>query len=75
MEHEEHNPMSKTFPVASISREDLMHSAVGFTFNEARMVSDEQMMEIARRLGRNSSNQILKSSIKLIAGTVIGSKK
>lgn len=71
MEHEDNNPMSKAFPVASISREDLMHPAIGFTMMEARMVSDEQMKEIARRLGRNSSNQIVKSAIKIIADAVI----
>jgi hypothetical protein len=74
MEHE-NNPMTKIFPVASISREDLMHPSIGFTMNEARMVSEEQMMEIARRLGRNASNQIVKSSIKLVADAVIGSRK
>ena len=71
----ENNPMTKLFSVASISREDLMHPAIGYTMNEARMVSDEQMREIATRLSRNASNQILKSSIKLIADTVIGNKK
>lgn len=71
MEDKEPNPMSKAFPVASISREDLMHPAIGFTMMEARMVSDEQMREIARRLGRNSSNQIVKSAIKIVADAVI----
>ena len=52
--NEEHNPMTKPFPVASITREDLMHPSIGFTMNEARMVSDEQMVEMARRLGRNT---------------------
>ena len=74
MEHEERNPMTKTFPVASISREDLMHPAVGFTLQDARMVSDEQMMEIARRLARNASNQILKSSLRIVTEAVIHTK-
>jgi len=73
--NEEHNPMTKPFSVASITREDLMHPSIGFTMNEARMVSDEQMVEMARRLGRNASNQIVKNSIKLVADAVMGSKK
>jgi hypothetical protein len=71
MEHGEQNPMSKAFPVTSISREDLLHPAVGFTVNEARMVSDEQMREIARRLGKSASNQIVKSAIKIVTNAVI----
>lgn len=71
MAAEEQNPMTKIFPVASICREDLLHPAVGFTLQEARLVTDEQMMEIARRLGRNTSNQIVKNSIKMIANTVV----
>lgn len=75
MEHEEQNPMTKAFSVSSISREDLLHPAVGFSVNEAQMVSDEQMIEIARRLARNASNQIAKSSIKIITEAVINGSR
>lgn len=64
-------PMTKKFIVASITREDLMHPVIGFTLQEARMVSDEQMVEIARRLARNASNQIAKGSIKIVAEEII----
>lgn len=64
-------PMTQKFPVASITREDLMHPVIGFTLQEARMVTDEQMVEVARKLGNNTSNQIPKSALKLIVNTIL----
>lgn len=64
-------PMTKKFIVASITREDLMHPVIGLTLQQASMISDEQMMLIAGRLGNNASNQIPKSSIKLISDTIL----
>ena len=69
------HPMSELFPVTSICRGDLVNPVNGFTVTEASMVSDEQMKKIASTLGRDSRNQILKYSIRIVADAVIHNVK
>lgn len=73
-EEDKQNPMSKEFTVTSISREDLLHPVIGFTFAEASMVTDNQMKAIASKLANVHSNQILKGSIKIAVDIVIKNK-
>lgn len=68
------NHMNEVFPITSICREDLIHPVIGLTMHEASMVTDEQMRKIASKLSSNPSNQILKSSIKIVAEDVISKK-
>ena len=69
------HPMSELFPVTSICRGDLVNHIKGFTATEASMVSDEQMKAIAMKLGSDPRNQILKSSIRIVADVVIHNVK
>jgi len=72
---EKSHPMSELFAVTSICRGDLVHTVNGFTVTEAGMVSDEQMQAIAKKLGCDPRNQILKSSIRIVADAVIRNVK
>ena len=66
--------LTEAFTITSICREDLTHPIVGFTVEKASHVSDEQMRIIASRLAKNPSNQILKSSLKMVCESVINEK-
>ena len=75
MEESKPSPMSAAFTVTSICREDLIHPIIGFTISEARDVSDSEMKEIASKLGNYSGNQILKSSIKMVAEDILKNRR
>jgi hypothetical protein len=66
--------MEESFPITSLSREDLTHPLIGFTRKKALKVTDEQMQRIADKLADDYCEQLFWSSLQIISETVIGRK-